>query len=430
MSAWTAAATPPIPVGTYGGLTIEPGVRLFGSAGLDYIVVNRGSQIFAVGTPTSPIIFTSRQSVEGTTGVDFIGQWGGLVILGRANITNCPGAKAAARAAIYGTPACEATVEGTTAALWRQQNTDNSGSLRYVRVQHSGFQILPNHELNGITLAGVGSGTTIDLVQVHNSSDDGIEWFGGTVNAKHIVLTGDDDDSIDTDQGFRGVDPIRHHRAARRRRQPHHRVEHGLEFGDHMPPAAIIPSAAPIPWLPTFTFVVSPCLAAADGITSTPARASASTTASQRPRTPTAPCLDIDNSRTRTAPPVPLRSIFMSCPVVSSGRRRGPGRATIFGAGTNNNTAGGTFTLTNTFVNGANETACLPCLRHAVAMRNCRRRTRPSSRRSPTSARCAMAPTPGGRAGPADWAADRLLITRAVRQRRPISFRYSSRCPT
>ena len=121
--------------GTYGGLTIEPGVRLYGSSGLDYIVVNRGSQIFAVGTPSSPIVFTSRQGIEGTAGIDSIGQWGGLVILGRANITNCGGATPSA---IYGTPACQATVEGTAALYGGNSNTDNSGSLRYVRVQHSG----------------------------------------------------------------------------------------------------------------------------------------------------------------------------------------------------------------------------------------------------------------------------------------------------
>src|SRR5690606_9251620 len=75
----------------------------------------------------------------------------------------------------------------------------------YVRVQHSGFQILPNNELNGITLAGVGTGTVVDFVQIHNSSDDGIEWFGGTVNAKHLVFTGIDDDNLDTDVGFSGT---------------------------------------------------------------------------------------------------------------------------------------------------------------------------------------------------------------------------------
>ncbi|MFA7261695.1 MAG: hypothetical protein WC068_01625 [Caulobacter sp.] len=191
-------AAAPIAGAQQGILTVEPGVRIFGSAGLDYLVVNRGSQIFAQGTATQPIVLTSKASIEGTTTLDSIGQWGGLVVLGRANISNCPGAVP------YGSAACEAQVEGTNALYGGSANADNSGVIKYVRVQHSGFQILPNNELNGITFAGVGSGTTVDYVQVHNSSDDGIEMFGGNVNLKHIVLTGNDDDNWDTDQGYRG----------------------------------------------------------------------------------------------------------------------------------------------------------------------------------------------------------------------------------
>jgi hypothetical protein len=82
--------------------------------------------------------------------------------------------------------------------------SDNSGRIRYVQVRFPGFEVAPGNELNGITLAGVGRGTTIDHIQVHNSSDDGIEWFGGTVNQSHIAITGADDDSIDTDLGFKG----------------------------------------------------------------------------------------------------------------------------------------------------------------------------------------------------------------------------------
>ncbi|HEY8508959.1 MAG TPA: hypothetical protein VIL32_11420, partial [Steroidobacteraceae bacterium] len=141
-----------------GVLTFEAGVTLFGSGGLDYIVVNRGSQINVQGTASEPVIMTSRQSVEGTTGVDSIGQWGGLVILGRAPISNCPGTVPS------GDPACEAQVEGTSAFYGGNGPADNSGSIRYLRLMHSGFQILPNNELNGITLAGVGSGTTIEYV--------------------------------------------------------------------------------------------------------------------------------------------------------------------------------------------------------------------------------------------------------------------------
>lgn len=179
-------------------LTIEAGVRLYGSGGLDYINVQRGNQIFAEGTATNPIIFTSRSNVDGNSGADLIGQWGGIVIAGRAPIASCPAGT---------TPPninCVATFEGGVSLYGGNTPADNSGRLRYVQIRYPGFEIQPNRELNGLTLLGVGSGTTIDHIQIHNSSDDGIEFFGGTVNLKHVVVTGADDDSLDTDEGWRG----------------------------------------------------------------------------------------------------------------------------------------------------------------------------------------------------------------------------------
>src|SRR3546814_412825 len=161
-------------------------------------MVNRGSQIFAEGTATEPVVFTSRQSIEGTTDIDSIGQWGGLVLLGRAAISTCPGTSQP------GSATGEAQVEGANGFYGGNDDADNTGVLKYVRVMHSGFEVLPDVELNGITLAGLGSGTTVEYVQVHNSSDDGFEWFGGTVNGKYLVGTGNDDDTFDTDSGFRG----------------------------------------------------------------------------------------------------------------------------------------------------------------------------------------------------------------------------------
>ncbi|MBB1089338.1 hypothetical protein H4F99_12705 [Lysobacter sp. SG-8] len=189
----------PYPQARQGILRIEPGVTLFGSAGADFLMVNRGSQIFAEGTAAEPIVMTSRESVEGTTDVNSIGQWGGLVLLGRAAISTCPGT------AQPGSATCEAQVEGANGFFGGNDDADNTGVLRYVRVMHSGFEVLPDVELNGITMAGLGSGTTVEYVQVHNSSDDGIEWFGGKVNSKYLVMTGIDDDSFDTDSGFRGA---------------------------------------------------------------------------------------------------------------------------------------------------------------------------------------------------------------------------------
>ncbi|MBY9067681.1 hypothetical protein K1X12_12285 [Hyphomonas sp. WL0036] len=191
----------PAPGGQAGILTIEPGVTLFGDVGLNYLLVNRGSQIFAEGTAAEPIIMTSRERINGTATENTIGRWGGLVINGRA-----PTADGCITASV--TPpniACEAQVEGSNAYYGGNSPSDSSGRIRYLQLSYSGWSIAPDNELNGITFAGVGNGTTVDHVQVHNSSDDGIEIFGGNLNLSHIVLTGNDDDSFDTDSGWRGA---------------------------------------------------------------------------------------------------------------------------------------------------------------------------------------------------------------------------------
>lgn len=325
-------AASPIAGAQQGILTIDPGVRLFGAAGLDYLVVNRGSQIFAQGTAAQPIVFTSKQSIEGTTGVDSIGQWGGIVLLGRANISNCPGGTA------YGSATCEAQVEGTNALYGGNANADNTGIIRYVRVQHSGFQILPNNELNGITLAGVGSGTTFEYVQVHNSSDDGFEWFGGNVNSKYLVATGNDDDSFDTDQGFSGS------------------LQFGLVVqrangGDKMIEASMASLATgnprSRPQFSNVTFVGRGANNALVFNTGTDVNLYNSVV---RLTGGTAACLDMDNLPATTGT---FRSVFLSCP--ASFDADADDEASIF---TNaSNVPAGTSTLTSTFINGANETA-------------------------------------------------------------------------
>lgn len=194
-------ANPDAPIaGTAAGtLTIDPGVKIFGSSGADSLVINRGSQIFAEGTPSNPIILTARANIEGTTNANSIGLWGGLVVLGRAPIHTCIGA------ATPGTADCQNNIEGLTNAFYGgSRATDNSGRLRYLQVRYPGFEVAPGNELNGITWGGVGSGTFAENVQVHNSSDDGMEWFGGRMNLRHVVVTGADDDSLDTDFGYKG----------------------------------------------------------------------------------------------------------------------------------------------------------------------------------------------------------------------------------
>lgn len=189
----------PDPNGVAGVLTIEPGVTIFGDVGLNYILVNRGSQIFAEGTADEPIIMTSRERVEGTATENTIGRWGGLVINGRAPTTDGCAALPPPDAS------CEAQVEGSNAFFGGNSPSDSSGRIRYLQLSYSGWRIAPDNELNGITFAGVGNGTTVDHVQVHNSSDDGIEIFGGNLNLSHLVLTGNDDESFDTDSGWRGA---------------------------------------------------------------------------------------------------------------------------------------------------------------------------------------------------------------------------------
>ena len=195
------------PGGQSAFLTIQPGVVLYANtinADNDFLLVNRGSRLQAEGTETAPIIFTSQQNVAGTATDASQGQWGGVILAGRAPISNCN------LAGVVQTPlgtnaACENVVEGTGTALYGgNAPADNSGTVRYVQIRYSGTILAEGVELQGLTLGGTGYGTTIDHVQIHNSSDDGIEIFGGRSNLKYLVMTGADDDSLDFDVGYRG----------------------------------------------------------------------------------------------------------------------------------------------------------------------------------------------------------------------------------
>jgi hypothetical protein len=196
------------PGGSSAILTIQPGVVLYANttnADNDFLIVNRGSRILAEGTETSPIIFTSQQNVAGTATDESQGQWGGIILAGRAPISNCNLA-GVTQTATGSNAACENVVEGTGTALYGgNAAADNSGTFRYVQIRYSGVSLAPDVELQGLTLGGTGYGTTIDHVQVHNSSDDGIEIFGGRTNLKYLVMTGADDDSYDMDVGYRGL---------------------------------------------------------------------------------------------------------------------------------------------------------------------------------------------------------------------------------
>ena len=176
-------------------LTIEPGTTLFGKSGADYLVVARGSKIQAVGTAAAPIIMTSVNDMLGLSDDESTAEWGGLVLLGNAPSNKCD------QAAL---DSCEIQAEGEAGPYGGADEDDDSGALKYVQVRYAGFEVIPDNELNGITFAGVGRGTEVEYIQVHNNLDDGVEFFGGTVDAKYVVLTGNRDDSLDWADGWSG----------------------------------------------------------------------------------------------------------------------------------------------------------------------------------------------------------------------------------
>ncbi|MDR2214594.1 MAG: hypothetical protein LBE59_01995 [Nevskiaceae bacterium] len=184
-------------------LTVDPGVIVFAKTGVSWLAVNRGNQIRAVGTAERPIVFTSRDNVLGIANDDGQGQWGGVVLLGRAPVTDCtvdPGATP-------GSANCERQTEGAVqpAYFGGALPEDSSGRMSYVQIRYSGYVLEGNSELQSLTLGGTGSGTVIDHIQAHNSSDDGFEIFGGATNLRNMVVTGADDDTVDVDTGFRGT---------------------------------------------------------------------------------------------------------------------------------------------------------------------------------------------------------------------------------
>lgn len=182
MSGFVGVAEPAV-------LTIEPGTVIYGGDSRATLFIRRGAKIVADGTARRPVIFTSPQRVGGRAQRD----WGSLVMLGRAPINEPAG-----QGGLEGLPSTpEYQFGGTNAG-------DSSGVLRYLRLEFGGFPIEQDQEINGLTLGGVGNGTIIDHVQVLHNKDDGFEFFGGTVNASHLLALGVADDPIDWDLGFRG----------------------------------------------------------------------------------------------------------------------------------------------------------------------------------------------------------------------------------
>ncbi|MBN2193084.1 MAG: hypothetical protein JW751_09735 [Polyangiaceae bacterium] len=169
-------------------LTIPPCTRIEGDRdSLGTLIVTRGGRIEAAGNPDAPILFTGRD------GADEPGSWGGVLILGGAPVTL----------------GSDVNVEGLAPDPRHQYGgedpDDDSGTLEYVRIEYSGVEFSLNNEINGLTLAGVGNGTTIDHVMVRDTLDDCFEWFGGTVDADHLICVNSGDDMFDTDDGYQGT---------------------------------------------------------------------------------------------------------------------------------------------------------------------------------------------------------------------------------
>ena len=165
-------------------LTIEEGVKIVAMTNdesVDYILVQQGAKIEAVGTKENPIIMTSDKKESGA--------WGGLHICGKAH-TNAEGGAGKS--------------EIGDAAYGGSADNDNSGTLKYIRLENTGYALDSEHEANGISFYGVGNGTTVEYVQAYNGSDDSFEFFGGSVDVKHMVVTNCSDDSFDWTEGWNG----------------------------------------------------------------------------------------------------------------------------------------------------------------------------------------------------------------------------------
>ncbi len=173
-----------------GTLTIEPGTQVLGKQGSS-LVITRDAKINAVGTKEKPIVFTSSEAA----GQRLSGDWGGVVLLGRARL-NVEGGESFIEGFAAGSD--ERTKYGGT------DDAHDCGSLKYARIEFAGFKLINNSELNGLTVGGCGSNTELDYVQVHRGTDDGIEFFGGTTNLKHAIVSLTEDDGVDWDFGFSG----------------------------------------------------------------------------------------------------------------------------------------------------------------------------------------------------------------------------------
>lgn len=169
-------------------LIIPAGTVIKGTGGTSaYIAVAQGGKIFVNGTSTNPVIMTSSSSSP------VAGNWGGLVICGKAPINRVTGGSSTAQSEV-----ADLTYGGTI-------SNDNSGSIRYLRIEYAGAAFNTEKEFNGMSLFGVGSGTIIENVECYHGADDGFEFFGGTVNTSNLISIGNEDDQFDWTEGWSGT---------------------------------------------------------------------------------------------------------------------------------------------------------------------------------------------------------------------------------
>lgn len=328
-------------------LTIDPGVIIFGGTGQSWLAVNRGNKLNAAGTAALPIVFTSRDNVLGLNTDSSQGQWGGVVLMGRAPTTDCTTGTVAG-----GT--CERQTEGAPdpARFGGADSTYNAGRMSYVQIRYSGFILGSGIELQSLTAEGIGTGTTLDHIQTFNSSDDGAEFFGGAFNFKYYIATGADDDSMDVDTGAQAN--FQHVLLLQRPGRGDALMEIDSNGNETDTPRTKLQVA-------NFTAVQPQTSAdneAADQAATLFRGNSDTTLINGLFVTPNNECIRMNGSGTTPAT-LTARSVALTCngtKYIGSGSYTAASVQTAFGSGTNNNNDALTSTLTSLFINGANET--------------------------------------------------------------------------
>ncbi|WP_397590289.1 hypothetical protein [Sphingorhabdus sp.] len=346
----TIGCTTPLTADTNVTLTIQPGVILYGATGQSWLAVNRGNKISAIGTASLPIIFTSQDNVAGFNADTSQGQWGGVVLMGRGVTTDCLTGTVAA-----GT--CERDTEGSVdkAIYGGRDNAYNAGSMKYVQIRYSGFVLGSNKELQSLTAQSIGTGTTLEYIQSHNSSDDGVEFFGGAINMKYYVATGADDDSLDIDTGAQAN--IQFALLIQRAGKGDALLEFDSNGAETDTPRSKMQIA-------NFTALQPQTSSDNEGsggdLAATLFRGNSDTTLINGIiATPNNECIRMNGSGTTPATLV-ARSVVLQCNAtkfLGSGSYTAAQVATSFGTGANGNNDAFTTSFSSLFINGANETA-------------------------------------------------------------------------